>query len=594
MKIPSGLFLDNPAWPLLQAHISYFGTTTAAGNAGGTSLICAGLALEPSYDGLSVKILTGGAAGQVRTIQIHGGATILVGVGFTDSAGAAQLIAAGTGFVILSSMAGGGGPGPSPEESLTYYGIVDAVPGANQFTISGLAGLGAGKFAGATNPYQAFVLRDAGGASAAPQGQLQAITAYTTATGVFATPAFTAAIAVGDEVLIIHPSLAAAILGGGIVASGVFDTSSATVPADSTRAEGNQYFRGHLLVPLTGAQAQRATRIVDYTGVGGIFTVDPSNPFTAATGLVSYVVIRDQTEFAPAAGYGNSRTPSDVIGTKTDGPNFNTDNASIIYSLMSWLRGVARAEMVLTGNAEAGSTASNIVSVASLNQAAGYWIGQSVLMVDGNNIRLVRPIVAYNAGTNTITVSPAFPAAVAAPDQFVILSGYHDPLAVADAATNLKPSDVIGNKADAAVTAVGAVASIIAYIKGILLGIAAAAHGFQEQASVAVNITAILAAETNVFNLATAVTRYQVRSLRLKCADPGANTVTVRLYSLINAVSTVVATFTITGTNFGSYHSLMDMFGVPHLAGDNIKITVQATAAGPFAVTGQYSYATAT
>ena len=204
MKLPSGLRIDDPAWPLLQAHVSYWGITSAAGNALGTSLVDAGLANEPSYDGLSVKILSGPAAGQVRTVQVHGAAstTLVVGVAFSNSVGAVQQIGAGTLFVILSSVAGGGGPGPAPAESLTYYGIVDAVPGANQLTISALAGLGAGKFAGATNPYSAFVLRDAGGASAAPQGEAQAITAYATATGVFTTAAFTAAVAVGDEILL--------------------------------------------------------------------------------------------------------------------------------------------------------------------------------------------------------------------------------------------------------------------------------------------------------------------------------------------------------------------------------------------------------
>lgn len=93
-------------------------------------------------------------------------------------------------------------------QGLIYSGTVTAVPGANQFTIPDLAGLGAGIFDGATNPYRAFVIRDAGGASAAPQGEVQAITAYVTATGAFTTGAFTAAVAVGDEVAIVHPSIA--------------------------------------------------------------------------------------------------------------------------------------------------------------------------------------------------------------------------------------------------------------------------------------------------------------------------------------------------------------------------------------------------
>lgn len=92
--------------------------------------------------------------------------------------------------------------------ALAYSGVVTAVPGANQFTIPTLAGIGAGAFADATAPYCAFVLRDAGGASAAPQGELQAITTYDSATGTFTTAAFTAAVAAGDEVIILNPRLA--------------------------------------------------------------------------------------------------------------------------------------------------------------------------------------------------------------------------------------------------------------------------------------------------------------------------------------------------------------------------------------------------
>src|SRR4030065_1779056 len=115
-------------------------------------------------------ILDGPSAGQARRIGVHAGNTLTVGAAFTNAAGAVQQILAGTRFVILSSVGGGGGPGPAPEEGLFYHGVVDAVPGANQFTIGALAGLGAAKFEGATNPYYVFVLRDAAGGGAAPQG----------------------------------------------------------------------------------------------------------------------------------------------------------------------------------------------------------------------------------------------------------------------------------------------------------------------------------------------------------------------------------------------------------------------------------------
>jgi len=113
---------------------------------------------------------------------------------------------------------------------------------------------------------------------------------------------------------------------------------------------------------------------------------------------------------------------------------------------------------------------------------------------------------------------------------------------------------------------------------------------FSEQADTPVSITAIAASEVTVLDLSVASTRYRVLSLRLKAADPSTETMTVRLYELINDVLTVVDTCPIDAANWGTYHSLMDMFGIPHLAGDNLKVTVQMSGGAGVAVTGQYSH----
>lgn len=123
-----------------------------------------------------------------------------------------------------------------------------------------------------------------------------------------------------------------------------------------------------------------------------------------------------------------------------------------------------------------------------------------------------------------------------------------------------------------------------------LAALVGATGQFNEQADVPITINAINASETDVFDLNAATTRYIVRSLRLKAVDPGANTITVRLRELINDVSTVVDTFDITTANFGTHHSLMDMFGVPYLTGDDLQVTVRCDAGGPYAVTGEYSH----
>lgn len=106
MKVPqSGLRIDSPSWPLLQALISYWGITDADGNVGGTTIRCGNLALEPPYANHALKILSGPAAGQIRDITTHpaGTDTVTVVEAFSNVAGVPQQITAGTLFVILSS-----------------------------------------------------------------------------------------------------------------------------------------------------------------------------------------------------------------------------------------------------------------------------------------------------------------------------------------------------------------------------------------------------------------------------------------------------------------------------------------------------------
>ena len=117
MRLPgSGLHIDNPAWPLIQAVLSYWGTTDAVGAAGGISVIdsrCTGVLLEPSYEGLTLKLLGSAAAGQAREIFAHNLATGQLSVNpanpFTDNTGAVYQVPAGTRFCIVSLGGGGGG-----------------------------------------------------------------------------------------------------------------------------------------------------------------------------------------------------------------------------------------------------------------------------------------------------------------------------------------------------------------------------------------------------------------------------------------------------------------------------------------------------
>ena len=87
--------------------------------------------------------------------------------------------------------------------------------------------------------------------------------------------------------------------------------------------------------------------------------------------------------------------------------------------------------------------------------------------------------------------------------------------------------------------------------------------------------------------------RYCLRNLRLKAqVDPATNTMTVRLYECLEGSLVEVDSFEIDTANWATYHSLMDMFAVPEVHSDSIKVTCQMDA-GTLAVKATYSYAEA-
>lgn len=73
------------------------------------------------------------------------------------------------------------------------------------------------------------------------------------------------------------------------VASGYLTTSSTTVPADTGRGEGNDFFKGCILMPLAGAAAYQPRPIRSFTSVTGVFILD--EPLTIAPGLMPYIIL---------------------------------------------------------------------------------------------------------------------------------------------------------------------------------------------------------------------------------------------------------------------------------------------------------------
>ena len=223
--------------------VTYRDSTSAAGNAFGTTVVCVPLAALPSYVGNPIKILDGGAAGQVRQISVDDGAgTLTVAAAFTDNAGNPQQIVAGIRFVILSGIgAGGPTPPPPPTPGVGLWMFGECAPDMVASTITvrcpNLAGLGDDLF---NTEFFMQVLNNVNAPGAAPEPEVRQITDYVSGTGTFTVNAFSANVEAGDQVCIFHNL----IWGPFVLINLIFDMVSAILRLqetyDSLTADGTE------------------------------------------------------------------------------------------------------------------------------------------------------------------------------------------------------------------------------------------------------------------------------------------------------------------------------------------------------------------
>lgn len=220
------------------------------------------------------------------------------------------------------------------------------------------------------NEFWMQVIHNADAPGAVPEREWRRITNFVGATQTFTVDAFGANVEENDLVCIVHES----VLSIEILGFGTLTVSSTTVPADGGRAalyawENDNYFNGCLLMPTEGDCRFQPRRIVDFTRVGGIFTLDPNNPFSQLPGLVDYIIIADQTEFIPAVDAVINRTPADVIGGKADTAIIAPDNVS---SIIRYLKGILN---VVIGAVSAGKlTTFTQETVGATNANGVNWV----------------------------------------------------------------------------------------------------------------------------------------------------------------------------------------------------------------------------
>ena len=239
------------------------------------------------------------------------------------------------------------------------------------------------------------------------------------------------------------------LLGSSLVATGTFTTSSSTVPADTGRAEASSYWKGCILLPLTGSDAFQPRYIIGFNNIGGVFTVDPNNPFTAVTGLVAYAILAAQTDFVPAADSVNNNQPEDVIGNKTDTNSGNSIMAS------QKVQAADNAANVLSRDVIGNKT--DTVSSGSLQGL------NRVQTADNAANTNMRDVVGNKADTASTTINGTT-------SIMRYLKGIMGWFLVpgADSAADTVERDVVGDKTDTASTTINGTTSLMRYLKGLL------------------------------------------------------------------------------------------------------------------------------
>jgi hypothetical protein len=180
---------------ILRALIIHSGVATANGAAAGDTLFDNSLIGTTDY-------ITGKT---ILVIFSNGQYETLVAVGFNNTTGQITMrptrpnpaqIVQGTAYYVLNI--------EPPQDGLVFWGRVSSVVSPTQFTCDMLAGKGNNFFYG----WAVHCVRRADGTPAWPLLDEVACTAYVSNTGLFTTPAFIAALSVGDEIYMIHRDVA--------------------------------------------------------------------------------------------------------------------------------------------------------------------------------------------------------------------------------------------------------------------------------------------------------------------------------------------------------------------------------------------------
>lgn len=232
--------------------------------------------------------------------------------------------------------------------------------------------------------------------------------------------------------------------------------AAGTITLDAPASATDDLYNGLIVMLVSGTGAGQARLITDYVGVTKVATIGP-NWITAPDGTSIFVLI---PWGRVSIGQWLEAAVNVLIGGRIDAHTQAMGSGVIAASTFAAgaidaaaiAAGAIDADALATdavneirdavtnaasGTADAGSTATTIVDAERTEATIDYWQHSIVLMTGGASAGQLRRVTAFNAATDSLTVSPGFKTAVAAGDTYVLMR-----LALAD---GLRPA-VEGNE----------------------------------------------------------------------------------------------------------------------------------------------------
>jgi len=483
-------------------------------------------------------------------------------------------------------------------QGLVYYGEVTQVNLDTQFRVAGLAGFGDAYFA---DTYRVFVVRDAAGLGAAPQGEMQPCTAYTSVGGIFTQPAFTAGLGVGDEVLLLHERIAEIADLVAALGNPTADMRAVTQSEAASLAAYQVLFKEHF-------RAHDQTRICLVVPSLANLALDfPNTAIRAELEKIGTVSVLDQL------GVGGGQEDWDVydlvvVGSDAGGYTFtvgNIDDLILFHGPIMVCNSVVAAHLKM-GADTAGSSANTVNEwCKSIYNRVMFLVFGSTgdkeifsentvsdrLDMSAAALTVQLLMTSLTGDTNTTAVVGWLPSESADAETYELNDGSTIPsgrlfagcFVHADKLTDL--GTLLLRRLARNLTQ--------GHLHPLLVNVKRAYQEAIPDTDVPDTAT-VTETDCVLLELGPQVSRrYCLRNLRLKAqVDPATNTMTVRLYECLEGSLVEVDSFEIDTANWATYHSLMDMFAVPEVHSDSIKVTCQMDA-GTLAVKATYSYAEA-